>query len=294
MALSMFPISLIILLNGVNYNPVLSFNTNINSNQIRRRSATTATFRTKHLYSTATASSTASSSLPSGVNKIVKKPGSGPTLNIGDVATVKYSCFVKGSSSPFARSLEQKVVVGDGLMIDAWELSLATMSLGEIATIDISDPKYGYGSAGVVPFVPPDAPLTINLEILEAETGVDLGTIASADPLKPRTPQTIAAAYASRRELASIQEANKVDEEEGGLKELIKKFKSFYFFGFFEGETGQQAPWYLRPSITFPIAFAIVGAAFYVLFIAGGITERGTQVMDELDDYIIEQSLYLF
>ena len=68
---------------------------------------------------------------------------------------------------------------------------------------------------------------------------------------------------------------------------MIEKAKGFYFFGFFEGETGEQAPWILRPSITFPIAFAIVGAAFYVAFAFGGIRERGTQVKDELDDIIL-------
>jgi len=274
-----FLISLVFLFNVTTHNYVLAFYTNINHKQVK------ALARTAQLYS-----STASI-LPPGLNKNVKKAGSGPPLNLGDVATIKYSCFVKGSSAPFAKSLEQKVIVGDGLMVDGWELSLPTMSVGEVASIDISDAKYGYGSAGVPPFVPANAPLTINLEILGSETGVDLGTIASADPLKPRTPQTIAAAYASRRELASIEEENK--EKEGWLQDSIKKFKTFYFFGFFEGETGQQAPWYLRPSITFPIAFAIVGAAFYVLFVAGGITERGTQVLDELDEYVIE-SLYLF
>ena len=47
-------------------------------------------------------------------------------------------------------------------------------------------------------------------------------------------------------------------EEKEGLEGWIEKAKSFYFFGFFEGETGEQAPWILRPSITFPIAFAVV------------------------------------
>lgn len=81
-------------------------------------------------------------------------------------------------------------------------------------------------------------------------------------------------------------EMQSVDEKEG-LEGLIDKVKNSYFFGFFEGETGQQAPWFLRPSITFPIAFAIVGAAFYVAFAFGGIKERGSQVTDELDDIVL-------
>lgn len=79
-------------------------------------------------------------------------------------------------------------------------------------------------------------------------------------------------------------------DQKEGLEGLIAKFKTFYFFGFFEGETGQQAPWYLRPSITFPIAFAVVGAAFWVAYAGGGITERGAQVKDELDEYIVSMN----
>ena len=63
--------------------------------------------------------------------------------------------------------------------------------------------------------------------------------------------------------------------------------KNFYFYGLFEGETGERPPWFLRPSITFPIAFAIVGAAFYVSFVGGAISERGLQKTDELDEIIL-------
>ena len=45
--------------------------------------------------------------------------------------------------------------------------------------------------------------------------------------------------------------------------------------------------WFLRPSITFPLAFLIVGAAFFVQFSVGGIKERGAQVTDELDEIIL-------
>lgn len=75
--------------------------------------------------------------------------------------------------------------------------------------------------------------------------------------------------------------------EKEGLEGLIEKAKTFYFFGFFEGETGEQAPWILRPSITFPIAFAVVGLGFYITYAVGGISERGAQITDELDDIIL-------
>jgi hypothetical protein len=79
--------------------------------------------------------------------------------------------------------------------------------------------------------------------------------------------------------------------EKDGLEGFIEKAKNFYFFGFFEGESGQQAPWFLRPSITFPIAFLVVGAAFYVSYVSGAITERGAQITDELDEIILSSSV---
>ena len=77
------------------------------------------------------------------------------------------------------------------------------------------------------------------------------------------------------------------ENEKEGLEGMIAKAKEFYFFGFFEGETGEKAPWYLRPSITFPMAFAVVGAGFFVTFALGGISERGRQKTDELDDIVL-------
>jgi hypothetical protein len=75
-----------------------------------------------------------------------------------------------------------------------------------------------------------------------------------------------------------------------GLEAWINKVQNYYFFGFFEGETGQQAPWFLRPSITFPIAFAVVAVTFWFSYFVGAISERGAAVTDELDDIILSSS----
>ena len=100
-------------------------------------------------------------------------------------------------------------------------------------------------------------------------------------PLK-RTASDIQAAYEQRQALKALQGPAKE-----GFEGFLEKAKNFYFFGFFEGETGEQAPWILRPSITFPIAFLVVGGAFYVSYISGAITERGASVTDELDEVIL-------
>ena len=47
--------------------------------------------------------------LPEGLFKTVSKEGDGPPLKRGDIATVKYSCYLP-DSPPFARSEKQRVV----------------------------------------------------------------------------------------------------------------------------------------------------------------------------------------
>jgi len=263
--------------------------------------------RVQPLFSTITAPVT----LPDGLTKMVKRKGDGPRLRKGDVAIVKYNCYVPSDNAEepamiFSQSPRQKVIVGGGSMIKGWEISLASMSVGENAVIRIEKnaaEQFGYGSKGVYPLIPPDAIIEMEMEILDSEKQqmggaataamgassgfIDLGgseggsgELANLDPSKPRTPESIAAAFKSRQEIA----AKTVELE--GLEGFIEKVKSYYFFGFFEGETGEAAPWYLRPSITFPLAFAIVGAAFYLVFAVGGISERGAQVTDELDAII--------
>jgi hypothetical protein len=103
--------------------------------------------------------------------------------------------------------------------------------------------------------------------------------------LEQRTAIDIAAAYEKRQALKALE-----GPEKEGLEGFIEKAKNFYFFGFFEGETGEKAPWFLRPSITFPIAFAVVGAAFYVSILSGAISERGAEVTDELDEIILSMA----
>mmetsp|Transcript_25634 Transcript_25634/g.38469 ORF Transcript_25634/g.38469 Transcript_25634/m.38469 type:complete len:293 (-) Transcript_25634:260-1138(-) len=226
-----------------------------------------------------------------GLVKKVIKEGTGPALERGQVASVKYSCYLPGTETkPFAQSEKQRMIVGDGQMIEGWELALLTMNVGERATVRIDDAaKFGYGEAGVPPIVPPNAPIEMEMEILSAEERLEMGAFANNEPLTPRTPKAIRAAYEAR------QSAKLQDEIENppleGLDYWKDKIKSYYFFGFFEGETGQQAPWFLRPSITFPIAFAIVGAAFYVSLKFGAISERGAQVTDELDELITLQGV---
>lgn len=236
----------------------------------------------RHSAATFIASAATTELSDGGILKTISKPGTGPPLKLGDVASVKYSCYLPNdeSKAPFAKSNFQKVSVGDGSMIDGWEKALRTMSVGERAIVRITNPELGYGEIGVPPFIPANAELELDLEVLDAQPpldAMDFDTLAMT--ATPRTAGSIAAAYEERQ----LQK----EPEKEGFEGWLEKVRNFYFFGFFEGETGQQAPWFLRPSITFPLAFLVVGAAFYVSYIGGAISERGAQVTDELDDFIL-------
>ena len=42
-----------------------------------------------------------------------------------------------------------------------------------------------------------------------------------------------------------------------------------YIFGLFDSQTGEKAPWYLNPFITFPGMFAFVGVGVWLVSITG-------------------------
>jgi FKBP-type peptidyl-prolyl cis-trans isomerase len=249
-------------------------------------------FRPRHIVDSATTgtSSVSGSGLPESLLKTITKEGNGPMVRLGDIATVKYACYVSGNPSPFSRSTSkaQKMMIGEGAMIPGFEQAIRSMRVGERCMVQITDATLGYGSTGVPSIVPADALLDLDIEVLEAQpatANIDFDRLAEADNT-PRTASDIAAAFAFRNQ----QKALNPEPELEGLDWFIAKAKSFYFYGLFEGETGERAPWFLRPSITFPLAFLVVGAAFYVSYVGGAISERGAQSTDELDEIILSST----
>ncbi|KAJ9160142.1 hypothetical protein P3X46_025573 [Hevea brasiliensis] len=55
--------------------------------------------------------------------------------------------------------------LGKGSVIQAWDISLRTMKVGEVAKITCK-PKYAYGSTGSPPDIPPDATLIFEVELV--------------------------------------------------------------------------------------------------------------------------------
>jgi hypothetical protein len=246
------------------------------------------------LYSSTISSMSTSSSntiIPDGMIKTITKEGDGPIVRLGDIATVQFACYVAGNSMPFARSTTkaQKIVIGDGSMIIGFDKAIRSMRVGERCMLQVTDPTLGYGTSGVPPIIPSNATLQFDIEILDTQpvtANIDFDRLAEADNT-PRTASDIAAAFAYRNEQKALNQGPELE----GIDWFIAKVQSFYFFGLFEGETGERAPWFLRPSITFPIAFVIVGAAFYISYIGGAISERGAQSTDELDEIILGSNL---
>ena len=84
-------------------------------------------------------------------------------------------------------------------MIDAWDKALATMYVGEKALIRISEAaaeQYGYGKDGVPGFIPSNAAIEIEIQVLDAEEQKTMGVSGVAgmtgsgdlgllDPSKP-------------------------------------------------------------------------------------------------------------
>jgi hypothetical protein len=72
-------------------------------------------------------------------------------------------------------------------MIDGWEEAIKTMRVGERAIVRITNPKLGYGPAGVPPVVPPNAEIELDLEVLDATARaiIDFDTLAVGNPAAP-------------------------------------------------------------------------------------------------------------
>ncbi|XP_044461421.1 peptidyl-prolyl cis-trans isomerase FKBP20-1 [Mangifera indica] len=69
--------------------------------------------------------------------------------------------------------------LGKGSVIQAWDIALRTMKVGEVAKI-ICKPEYAYGSAGSPPDIPPNATLIFEVELLSCRPrkGTSLGSVS--------------------------------------------------------------------------------------------------------------------
>mmetsp|Transcript_59132 Transcript_59132/g.118699 ORF Transcript_59132/g.118699 Transcript_59132/m.118699 type:complete len:276 (+) Transcript_59132:93-920(+) len=216
-----------------------------------------------------------------GVVKLVAKEGSDEKLTDGSVIVVRYRGSVgKGGDAITFTSADSAIMtIGDGTMIPGWDAALRTMAVGESAAFSVAA-QYAYGNAGVPPVIPPGAALDFEVDVLDLKGNIITDTtFADSAPLTPRTPSAIKAEFERRQSLK--------DEKKEGLEGALEWVKSIYIFGFFDAPKGGQLPWYLRPIITFPAMFGIVGVAFSVVVTSGAVTmERKAATPDDMLDLL--------
>jgi len=213
-------------------------------------------------------------------DQIVK--GEGRSIEAGDILAVAYTATVKGCPKPFAKGEKEQFIVKDGSMIKGFDVAIASMTIGERSKFKCS-PKYAYGSKGVGNVIPPDAEIELDIKVL-AWLGNQLRPESlfqkdlDIDPFIASTPESI------QREYDDMQ-MKKADKYKGNIVEIyLRRLKNTSFgfggSGFFTSQSGEKAPWYLNPNITFPAMITIVLAAFITVFSNGGVKEKGASKMD--------------
>jgi len=218
------------------------------------------------------------------VMKTVLTPGplSGKRVETGDILAVEFTASVKGSEKPFAKGEKEQFIVKDGSLIKGWDVGVSSMIVGEKASI-ICSPEYAYGSQGIKNVIPPNAEVEIQIKIL-AWLGNQLRPESlfqkdlDIDPFIASTPESIAAEYEE-------MQANKEDKYKGGIIQIyLNRLKNISFgfggSGFFVSQSGEKAPWWLNPNLTFPLMITIVLAAFITVLGTGSVREKGDRSLD--------------
>ncbi|EEF30812.1 fk506 binding protein, putative [Ricinus communis] len=146
-----------------------------------------------------------------GVIKTILRKAKADALGPSDdlpVVDVHYEGTLAESGEVFDTTHEDNTIlsfeVGKGSVIQAWDIALKTMKVGEVAKI-ICKPEYAYGSAGSPPDIPPDATLIFEVELVAC---------------KPRKGSSISSVSEER---ARLEELKKQRELAAATKEEEKK-----------------------------------------------------------------------
>ncbi|KAF1796619.1 hypothetical protein FB192DRAFT_1336742, partial [Mucor lusitanicus] len=103
------------------------------------------------------------------VTKRIIKAGVGKTPEKSDTVTVHYDSYIADTNKLFDSSRERRseftFTLKGGKVIEAWELAIPTMKVGEKAEI-VCTSDYGYGDDGRQYIVPPKAKLRFEVELL--------------------------------------------------------------------------------------------------------------------------------
>eukprot|EP00500_Bicosoecida_sp_ms1_P005280 CAMPEP_0203821376 /NCGR_PEP_ID=MMETSP0115-20131106/42977_1 /ASSEMBLY_ACC=CAM_ASM_000227 /TAXON_ID=33651 /ORGANISM="Bicosoecid sp, Strain ms1" /LENGTH=166 /DNA_ID=CAMNT_0050730397 /DNA_START=23 /DNA_END=523 /DNA_ORIENTATION=- len=104
-----------------------------------------------------------------GWSKSVITEGSGEVVGTGAATKVHYvGTFANGTKFDSSRDRGRhfEFTPGQGRVIRAWDEGVATMKVGERATLFVSS-DYGYGPEGAPPTIPGNSPLVFDVEVFE-------------------------------------------------------------------------------------------------------------------------------
>ena len=218
------------------------------------------------------------------VTKTVTKENAARRVEAGDIVAVEYVAYLSGSNTPIAQGEQEQVVVADGSMIRGWDEAITSMNIGESATFAIKG-DYGYGAAGIPGVVPPNAHLKVDIKVL-AWLGNSLNPESlfskdlDIDPFISSTPEAIQRDYDKMQQSKEVREKYKGSIVDIYLRRIRNISFGFGGSGFFVSQSGEKAPWYLNPNLTFPAMILITIGAAAVTFSTGSIKEKGVKVSD--------------
>lgn len=190
-----------------------------------------------------------------GVLKSIIKEGRGPLIENGFDVKLNYQGKLSDGrvfDSSLTRKKPFSFVVGEQKVISGWEVGIKSMKMGEKAKFLISS-KYGYKKKGIPPIIPPNADLIFEIEIIDV---IEKNEIDSKQIGQTQTKE-----ISSSSEL--LQKKN----------DLTNSFSSekFFFISPFGSQTGEKAPWWLDPNITFFLIFLLITSLFALVYSLGGI-----------------------
>lgn len=242
-----------------------------------------------------------------GVLKAVLAAGNRPPPRRSATVEIAYTARLSQTGETVDQSDSFQFTLGQGDVITGWEVAVGAMQVGERARITCA-PAYAYGDLGLEPSIPPGATIEFDITLkglvdasvtsnaaktpspmvaasaaspaADAATG-SFSTSSSipqrqsyADLARPdiaRTPAEIAAQYEAR--LAERKAATPAGGEQqvNLVGAILERFRTAYIFGLFDSQTGEKAPWYLNPLITFPGMFAFVGLGLILVKLTGAV-----------------------
>lgn len=106
------------------------------------------------------------------IYKEIIREGAGPKVNTDDKVKIHYIIKLADNNSIIESTREKsdplKFFVGnDDSPIEAIDIAVGTMKVGEISKFTVHDPKYAFGKKGHEPNVPPNAKIIIEIEIID-------------------------------------------------------------------------------------------------------------------------------